>query len=330
MDSNNKALGGYLELELSNNQAMPQEGGKLVNSGRAAFELALISSNYSKIHIPYFTCPAILEPLDRLQIPYEFYSLSDSLEPNHLSLSDGEALVYVNYFGLMGRTVAALASRGLSLIVDNCQALFESPIENIPTFYSPRKFVGVPDGGIAQNVAEKTGISLKTDTTSLDRCKHLLVRTEFDAEEGYSDFLTNEASLSKQPMKSMSNLSQKILRSISWDMVELKRFENFRYLHSKLGGINMLSEMIDLTPSACPLTYPLLHQEGESLRQGLLNKRIYIPKYWPGIESFPIRADSLESKLMTSVVALPIDQRYGEREMLYLIDAMDSICHQSF
>ena len=45
MQNSNKAMGGYFELEIANGLDNPNRDGWLVNSGRSAFELILISMN---------------------------------------------------------------------------------------------------------------------------------------------------------------------------------------------------------------------------------------------------------------------------------------------
>ncbi len=51
-----------------------------------------------------------------------------------------------NYFGIKDEFITSLSKQVSNLIVDNAQSFFSNPIENIDTFYSPRKFFGVSDG----------------------------------------------------------------------------------------------------------------------------------------------------------------------------------------
>ncbi len=90
----------------------------------------------------------MLEPFKKLGIPYEFYHIDINFEIREcFTLKANEALLYVNYYGLKQRYVEQLANKtGDRLIVDNTQAFYAKPIAGIDTFYTCRKFFGVPDG----------------------------------------------------------------------------------------------------------------------------------------------------------------------------------------
>lgn len=65
---------------------------------------------------------------------------------------------------------------GNRLLVDNAQALYDPPMEGIDTFYFPRKFFGVPDGGYAYCAA---GIAPELpQDSSWQFIQHLLHRSE--------------------------------------------------------------------------------------------------------------------------------------------------------
>src|SRR5215510_594465 len=93
-------LGGYFELELRDGQHYHSAAIEL-NTARNCVEYILKVREYKKIYIPYYTCEIILEPIKKCNVDYEFYSINQKLEPiNKYNLSDGEAFLYTNYFGL--------------------------------------------------------------------------------------------------------------------------------------------------------------------------------------------------------------------------------------
>ena len=151
------SIGGYFELELRERSSFPHDDGALLNSGMNALEYVLLAlGNVSHVWVPYYTCDVVLEPMQKLGVPYTFYPINQNLELDKLpSLQDGEYLIYTNYFGVKDEYVSKLATfYGLQLIVDNAQAWFAKPIEGVNTIYSPRKYVGVPDGGVAYCVKQ--------------------------------------------------------------------------------------------------------------------------------------------------------------------------------
>lgn len=219
-----KEIGGYLELELKDRGDFLHSDGICLNSGRNALEHILIScSGISKIWIPYFTCEVILEPIRKLNISYSFYSINERLEIERLlRLGESEYLLYTNYYGIKDQYICYLSKLyGQKLIVDNAQALYAVRMEDVKTFYSPRKFVGIPDGGIAytRNMVE---IANYVQDISYDRCMHLLKRLEMEAIEGYNDFRINSGKLVGQPISMMSLLSRKILSSIDFLAIRKK------------------------------------------------------------------------------------------------------------
>lgn len=142
------SIGGYFELELRKGEHYHPQALRL-NTARNCFEYILRAREYKKVYIPYYTCEVMLEPVSKLGIEHEFYHINEHLEPKEtLKLKVDEAFLYTNYFGLKQKCVEKLAGiYGKQLIVDNAQAFYAPRLNEIDTFYSPRKFFGVPDGG---------------------------------------------------------------------------------------------------------------------------------------------------------------------------------------
>ena len=140
-------IGGYFELELRKGEEYHNHAIRL-NTGRNALELILKTKKYSKVFIPYFTCDTVLEPFNKLGIDYEFYSINKKLEPvfNYQKIQADMGFLYTNYFGIKDDFISIIAKKLKNLIIDNAQSFFSKPLEGIDTFYSARKFFGVPDG----------------------------------------------------------------------------------------------------------------------------------------------------------------------------------------
>ena len=229
----NSALGGYFGLELPSGKNF-HEGGVLVNTARNAFEYIILACRFRKIYLPYFTCDALLEPVSRWGIEKEFYHIDETFKPlfKFERIKPGEGFLYTNYFGVNADIVSELSFLGDALIVDNAQAFFEKPIPGLNTFYSPRKFFGVSDGGIVYCNHTWNGVMLRDK--SFMRFNHLLKRLDIGPEDGFDDFKETEKSLSNQPVQKMSNLTQALLAGIEYKWVAKKRIENFKYLHNRI------------------------------------------------------------------------------------------------
>lgn len=310
-----KPIGGYFELELRKGKEYHQ-GAIRLNTGRNAFEYILRAKEYQKVYLPYFTCDVMLEPIQKLKLELEFYHINEQMEPvfNFSRIGRNETFVYTNYFGLKSQIVRQLSEKCRNLIIDNSQAFFEKPIDGIDTFYSPRKFFGLPDG--AYLFTDKKLNKELTINKSANRLSHLIKRIEGEAETGYEDFKMNDNSLIGQSINKMSLLTLALLCNIDYEYIKKKRIENFLYLHKQLSEYNELSLKLDV--NSVPMIYPFLKKE-TGLKQKLIDNKIYIATYWPNVFKWCLE-NELEYSMAKQIVPLPIDQRYGLEEMKSIIN----------
>jgi hypothetical protein len=319
-----KSIGGFFELELPRKKEYHNKAIKL-NTGRNAFEYILRAKKYKKVYLPYYTCDAMLEPISKLRVQYEFYTIDLTLRPvfDFSRLKETEAFVYNNYFGIGDRLVVEVATKCKNLIVDNSQAFFAEPLAGTDSFYSARKFFGVPDGAYVYTdflLNEK----IEKDI-SYHRVNHLVGRIDINPEFFFQDFKNNENILSNQPIKLMSNLTEKILFSIDYEGVAKKRKNNFEYIHTKLKESNSIE--ISLSNTSVPLGYPYLIYNGLELKKTLIEQKVYIPTLWPNVIQWASK-DSFEAKLSNDMVLIPTDHRYNSSELQYILDLISQYALQ--
>lgn len=307
-----ESIGGYHELELRKGEHYHKNALPL-NTARNCFDYIFRARKYTKVYIPYYTCEVMLEPLKKCNVEYAFYHINEQLEPiETFVLMQNEAFLYTNYYGLKQRCVERLAEQyGKQLIVDNAQAFFAEPLEGIDTFYSARKFFGVADGAYLYTDAQ-LDMELEQDQ-SYQRMAHLLIRADIGAEEGYSEFRKNDDSLIDNPIRLMSNLTEKILCSIDYESAKQLRRSNYMQLNEQLSAKNSIHLTMD--EDAVPMVYPYLTDD-TTLRQRLIANRIYVATYWPNIND----DNSYEAYLKQHLLPLPIDQRYNEEDMKRIIE----------
>jgi len=319
MEKLNYPIGGYFGLEL-NKSIGYHKNAIALNTARNALEYVLIAKKYQKVYIPYFTCDVILEPFQKLNIAYEFYKIDENFEPifDFEKILENQAFLYTNYFALKDKFIKFLAEKTCNLIIDNAQSFFSKPLRGLDTFYSPRKFFGVPDGAYLYSDT-KLGQDLKTDK-SITRFSHLLKRIDNSAEEGYLDFINNDKSLENNPIKKMSSLTSELLASINYESIVAIRKKNMAYLHFSLSASNKLK--FDTKKIGVPMVYPLLTKDGNSLRKHLINNKIFTARYWPNVTNWA-KKDSFEYFLAENLIALPIDQRYTENDMKIILNTIN-------
>ncbi len=308
------AIGGYFELELRKGEHYHKDALRL-NTARNCFEYILRARGYRKVYIPYYTCEVMLEPLQKCNVLYEFYHINEQLEPaKSYNLLPNEAFLYTNYYGLKQRCVERLALQyGSQLIVDNAQAFYAKPIEGIDTFYSPRKFFGVPDGAYLYTT-QLLNQELEQDQ-SYQRMSHLLMRADIGAEAGYEVFRNNDDALKNNPIRKMSNLTEKILCGIDYEAIKQQRRANYQMLDETIGTQNHIHFHLDA--SDVPMVYPF-YSENMLLRQHLIANKIFVATYWQNIFAW-CQPNMWEHQLTQKLLPIPIDQRYNGDDMNRII-----------
>lgn len=308
-------IGGYFELELSKREHYHKDAIRL-NSAKNCFEYILLARKYRKVYVPYYTCSVMLQPLKKHGVEFEFYHINEELEPTTLpNLNSNEAFLYTNYFGLKQECVKRLASELVEqLIVDNAQAFYAEPIDGIDTFYSPRKFFGVPDG--AYLYTEKRLEQDFEQDVSCERMSHLLKRIDLGAEAGFQDFRKNDELLASQDIKKMSKLTESVLSAIDYETAKQKRMENYAFLDQALGESNQIR--LKMNKKAVPMVYPFL-SNNETLKQRLVDNEVFVATYWPNVREWAILG-MLEYELAKKLIPLPIDQRYGNDKMVNVLE----------
>jgi hypothetical protein len=317
----NTAIGGYFALELPLNSGEYHRTALRFQSARAAFLALLREGRPSTVWMPWYICECTTEPLAMCGIPVRRYALDKDLRILSAEPEPNDWLLYVNYFGLCGRHAAETLERfdRNRVIIDSTQAFFAEPADCLATIYSPRKFFGVPDGGYLVtnlNVREPDEI----DNGSIGRSQHLFQRLGDAPEPGYADFVTAEASLSKQEPKRMSLFTQTLLSRIQYAEIRAQRVANFTYLHERLVEKN--SFPIFLSNNDVPLCYPYFG-DNSFLRYELRSHRIYTPVYWPELAQSTVVPD-FEAKLAQQTVFLPCDQRMKIQQLETMLSFIQS------
>lgn len=315
-------IGGYFSLEINEGQELHGQALRL-NAGRYALEYILKARKYRKVYIPYYICDSVLQPIIRQGVEYEFYHINEQLEPaTELHPKDDEAVLYVNYFGLKNRKADSFCYAYRNTILDYTQAFYsergnkyDDKSIQCDTFYSCRKYFGVPDGAYLYTDSYLDE-ELPQDE-SFERMTFLTKRIDLSAQEGYADFHANDKSLSNVGMKRMSKLTEAMMAGIDYSAKANKRIHNFHVLDKALRESNRFKW--DMDYGTVPLVYPYLIENGAKLRQRLIDNQIFCARYWPNVMEW-CSAEDLEYQLTENLVCIPIDQRYGEEEMNQILE----------
>lgn len=312
-------MGGIFGLELPDFNNFPYSESThcaFVNSGRTA--LACLLANLPpprRIYLPRFACETLYEPCRAIGVSLFFYTCRSDLSP--ILPTDATAddlIILINYFGLSGAGLSdAAAQFPGQVIIDATTALYATPPPGIATFYSPRKFAGVADGGVALAPFPLL-IRPEEQDKSARRTLALLQRTEAGAHAALTAGEQAESEL-QHSRRSMSPLTRRLLRSIDFSAAAHRRCENYRLLHRALAPLNRLP--LPPEPPTPPMCYPFVCGI-PGLRDELIDAGIALPLFWPEvIENTP--AHTTENRLARTLLPLPLDQRYDRNDIQHLL-----------
>ena len=318
-----KEIGGYMELEeLSGKEFYPNL--LKLNLGRTALIFAINKLRIKKLWLPLLLCDSVTHVCRKCGIELSWYSILDDFTPvlPEKKFDENEYLYLVNYYGqLSPECLLNLKKKYKNIILDNTHAFFQEPLETIPTLYSCRKFFGLPDGAYLylDNTPNTETFFLPIDKSAY-RMTHILGRYESPASTYYSTMLETAHSFYDEPVKSMSRLTQNLLRGIDYAQVCRSRNENYAILEHSLQTQNHL---LLRTPKG-PFVYPFYCTDGIQIRKKLADKKIFVPTYWSNvIEDLP--KESLEYNYAANILPLPCDQRYNAEDMRRIVSVLNQL-----
>ncbi len=316
----NLTFGGYHELPIVAEDKFKPFGENVIlfNSARWALCHFLLAKGIKNVAFPSYICGSIVSACVKENIKVRFYHITENFLPSpDFDLQQGEVIVFVNYFGVCDNHVQEILYRFGEdrVIVDFAQSLFSRFPQALASIYSPRKFFGLPDGGILVS-RDPIQPPAGEDFSSWMKIEHLIVRKQAGAESGYSAYLAAEESLARDLPLKMSDLSRIILQSIDLAESGARRKENFNILDQHFCQDNELNFM-EISPG--PLCYPLLLSNSID-RSLFATEGLYIPTYWPDMVSGSLNA--FEKKLYSFCLPIPCDQRYSAEEMYKIVDIL--------
>lgn len=309
-----KPIGGFFELECGNTPPYHKDAIAL-NSARNALRYIIRAFEINEIYAPYYTCPVVWDSINAEKCKIIPYDIDNTFMPIG-DFPKNAFVLYNNYFGVCGKNVLELSKKYKNLIIDNAQGFF-APHNAIATIYSPRKFFGLPDGGLLYCDIK---IDSEFDTAvSFDLCSHLLKRVDLGANAAYGDFQKNDSALENRTIQKMSRLTMSLMGNIDYDFAQQRRMKNFNMLHNALQHKNQTK--IDLSDDDVPMVYPLRTNDTR-LRNILIQNQIFVAKYWSTVSHSECMTSVRAQEMADTIVPLPIDQRYNEQDMKRILEVI--------
>lgn len=329
--SNQKVIGGVLGLPDSIGQGngpsfLTEDSAYFVNARSALFAF-LRATRPRCVWLPSFLCRTILTPLFTGKWAYRFFPVDGSLQvspgPWLDGVGAGDVVLLIAYFGFATEETITrvLHARGAIILEDASQALLSPHVGRFSDYVllSPRKTVGVPDGGILRPGTLVRNIALMSPPrdwwlTTFQAC---LLRRDSDLYGGDPERrwfkLYREAS-AKMPCGcyAISPLSEMLLwTSFDYTEVAARRRANFHFLLDNLRDIAVYRELPD---DVVPLGFPVAVEDRALLQEALYRENIYPPVHWD-IETV-VPQEYVEShELSKRILTLVCDHRYDLEDM---------------
>lgn len=303
---------------------------QLVNA-RSGLSLLIKLLSPEHVWMPSYFCGPVLKAVDERMAEVRLYEVDydltmpssewlDSVQPNDL-------VVVVDYFGFpCAQELKHLAKeQGAWVLEDACQALLSEDVGRFADFvlYSPRKFLGVPDGGIlvCNHAIECSTFTMEPLPQKwwLKTFAASVLRREFDLHGGdrrwFELFQESEIEGPIGPY-AMSELSQALLQhSFDYSKIAEARVKNYKMLAEGLGELGLFPF---LPEGVVPLGFPIRIKNRDRVRHALFKHEIYLPVHWP-IEGYVPEKFRESHRLASELVTLPCDQRYTDSDMKRII-----------
>jgi dTDP-4-amino-4,6-dideoxygalactose transaminase len=308
----------------------------LFDSGRSALKAITRVLGDGYVLMPEYICESVIKCFSIDQII--FYKLKENLQidANDLlnKINSNTAVVYLmHYFGsLQPENVLSLLRAekekyGFTIIEDTTHSIF-SKKQTVGDYCvaSLRKWFAVPNGGVLYsdnplylNSYDEIRRSTDNDKAYAMMLKTLYLNGQLDCNSEYRKiFAACEEKLDTQKnIRRISDFSEFLLSCNDvYDMVK-KRKSNLNRLKNKLSNIKM-KQICNFTEKDCPFTLPVMVPDRDDFRKYLMENKIYCAVHWP-FDGLAPRERPLAFALSNNMISLPIDQRYKEEEMAYLL-----------
>lgn len=304
----------------------------LVN-GTSALALLIRELRPKRVWLPSYTCAALTAAVRHAGSVAHFYGVDRNLAPLPSWLSEvhkGDIVIIVRYFGFptSSEHADAVRARGALVVEDAAQALFAEEMAEWADamLLSPRKFLGVPDGGILlfKKSLSFGHVSLQPPPEQwwLRALDASLSRREFDRHGGeHQWFDLFRVVESEAPVGNfrMSELSRTLLlHCVDYEEIRSRRKANYDFLAEALPDVALFPNR---PAEVVPLGFPVLVQDRDEVRRALFEHEIYPPIHWP-LEGVVPREFEQSHRMSAEIMTLPCDQRYDEGDMGRMVSAL--------
>lgn len=295
-------------------------------TARGAIRAVLVQRGVRRLWLPAYTCAATLEAAPP-GCDVTFYGHGPGLALSGLSPAPGDAVLGVDYFGRCDPALAerARAEPGVLWIEDRAQAADpQAPPWGEIVVYSPRKLIGVGDGGllVSRRPLPQPGEPALDDPALWAPHQARSLDPDGASPDAWMPlFQAREASFASMPI-AMQPRTRALLHAVAASPLIERRIANARVLQQRLADFALWDgEAIGFAPLVFPVR---VSQAGAAVR-ALGADGVFCPRHWADLAS-PASAFPQAHRLSAELVSLPCDQRYAAADMERVADAVRRLC----
>lgn len=290
------------------------------------------------ILLPEFICDSVIDCFPKSKII--FYEIDSNFNINIddlvNKLKDDIGCIYItHYFGYIQNNEALEIikdyknNHNILIIEDITQSLF-SDHEYIGDYMvaSVRKWMPTPMGAVLFTKSNGSSLpKLNFKNSNNEKAygmifKDYFLKTGFDTNEKYREiFINTETDIDEQlNVLGISDFAKFCISCVSISELKKRRKKNLKTLENNLKGLG-LESVRSFSDGEIPLVYPLRINNRNKFRSFLIENRIYCAVHWPFDGFMP---EERENGIYNSktLISLPLDQRYGNDEIVYLVDVI--------
>lgn len=326
---------------------------KFFNTGRSSIEylFRILASNreVKEVLVPNFICDSVTDAITRAGFKCRYFKIDNDLTINiedlQSKMKNNNIIFICHYFGtyLTNKEINFLKDvqkDGNVIIEDLSHALFTTHKRNIGfgnyIVASIRKWLSVPDGAV---LASKTRIpSYKISNaentytqnyliTQLMKFEYLNNHSIPKSKENKDIFLNfnkiaMDSLFSDYTIRKMSKVTEKYLSNFEPHSLIKKRKKNYDYLFENLKEHPKIDIVVSRKSGEVPYNFTIYSNERDKLRDYLQKNNIYCNIHWALSKEKLETASNLE-KISKNILTIPCDQRYGEKEMNYIVKVIN-------
>jgi len=340
----------------------------MMSNGRVSVRLILRHilkvKRGEEVLLPAYVFEGLLTPFRESEMEITFYRLNPdlSLDLNDIQkkINPNTRILYLlHYFGfpqpINGLEKLRQQYPSCAIIEDITQSYLTDRLDQTMgklgdfAYFVYMKYVPVPDGSLLRFNRSMPDIDwnnrqfkhflyyssryLAMNLKNLYLHTRLIPKTWHQRLFGYAARI-----LETYPMYArMSWISSRLVDTFNYDQIIEIRRNNYEYLSKRWNFDQIIPLFSSLPSTVCPMGFVVLTEQRDLIRNELSKSGIYCPVHWQAINrgdgnllsrsidraEFPVSWD-----IASRIMMIPIDQRYRQKEMDYILFNLQRICKQ--